>query len=238
MWVRNTLMLPCQNVLSIAAPFFSLQSSQTRRFAAHICRLRAVSALDRKNWGPLDGARHSPLAMSTPSFLLLISYSGCLSCAPACLAFRLVGSPWLWEMCLPGPLRGVHLVCWTTILHSLLIAKCLPSAYVHLIIHLDPWTICLFWSLVLLARLVLYPYFVEASGHFMSCNPLRAVASKSCFSSPGLLAFYFLCPPTPEMQKNTRVPIYHSLKHFLYLQWPWDIETMMCSVTFCKLKHK
>lgn len=85
-------------VSECAAPFFSLQSSQTRRYAAHLCRLWAVGALGRKNWGPLDWARHLPLAMSTPKFLLLISYTGCPSCAPACLAFRLVASPWLWEM--------------------------------------------------------------------------------------------------------------------------------------------
>lgn len=204
-------------VSECAAPFFSLQSSQTHRFAAHLCRLWAVGALGRKNWGPLDWARHLPLAMSTPKFLLLISYTGCPSCAPACLAFRLVASPWLWEMCLPGPQRGVHLVWWTAILHSLLIAMCLPSAYVHLIIHLDPWMICLFWSSVLLAHLIVYPYFVEASGLSVSCNPLRAMASKSCLSSPGLLAFYFLYLTTPEMQNNTLIPIYHSLKHFLYL---------------------
>lgn len=99
-------------------------------FVAHICRLSGPCP-DRA-WGSLPWARHSPLAVSTPSLLLLASYSGCLSCPPACLVFRLIAWPWLWKMHPPEPLPCVHLVCWTTILFWLLVTICLSHAFVYL----------------------------------------------------------------------------------------------------------
>lgn len=61
------LIVLCQNLLSIAALFFSLQSSQT--LWLHCPNLQALSSscTYRKNWGPLDWARHLPLKMSTSS---------------------------------------------------------------------------------------------------------------------------------------------------------------------------
>lgn len=166
------LMVLCQGLLSATTPLFLLQSSQTLWFPHWY--LQALSCLrpDRKNWGTLDWARHLPLARSTPCLSLLVPGSWCLSCTPACLAFWLIISPWLQEMRLPPSLLCVHVMCWTTPLSGLLVTTCLPIPPTSIGTHgLLAYSVLRFWiHRYLSAHLAWHPYFVEASGPFVSYN--------------------------------------------------------------------